>query len=101
MQWFVGHTGTSFLDYWTLSHLAFWFVAGSTFAALRVKYVFALLCSFSVALAWEVFERIAERAWPTVWLSPESWWNAWVSDPLTCVVALSVAFYGYVKWRPK
>lgn len=101
MSWLWGHTGYSFLDYWTLAHLSFWFVVGSTLAALRVKQGFALLASLSAAFSWEIFERFAERAWPTIWMSPESWWNAWISDPLTCVLATTVAFYGYAKWRPK
>jgi len=94
-----GHVGKSFLDYWTLAHLSFWFVYGSTVCALKVKRPFGLLAGLSIALSWEIFERFAERLWPTVWLSPESWWNAWISDPLTCVVAFLVASYGFDKWR--
>jgi hypothetical protein len=100
MNWLIGHTGHSFLDYWTLAHLAFWFVVGSTCAAVKVKQGFALLAGLSGAISWEIFEQFASRAWPTVWLSPESWWNSWVSDPLTCVVAMAVAYFGFAKWRP-
>lgn len=101
MSWLYGHTGYSFVDYWTLSHLAFWFVVGSTLAAIKIDRGLAMLCCLAGAFSWEVFERFAERLWPTVWLSPESLWNAFASDMLTCVVALLVSWWGFDKWRPK
>lgn len=88
MQWLIGKTGYSFIDVWSLAHLGFWVFVGSTCWALKLKQVFALLCCVCLAFWWEVFERFAEKHWPTVWLNPESWWNAWISDPLTCVVGV-------------
>ena len=101
MNWLIGKTGYSFLDYWTLVHLSFWFFIGSTLAALKLTWFFVLPAALGVAFSWEIFERFAERQWPNIWLSPESWWNSYLSDPMTCVIAMSVAFYGYAKWRPK
>lgn len=100
MKWlFGGSTGYSVLDYWTVAHLSFWFVYGSTVCALRVARGFGLVVGLSIAVSWEIFERVAERAWPGVWQSPESWWNAWISDPMTCVLGFLVASYGYDRWR--
>lgn len=99
MNWFIGNAGYAFFDYWTIMHLSFWLVTGSTIAAVKLnRAIFAILC-MSSALMWEVFERFAETKWPEIWLSPESWWNAWLSDPLTVVVGLGVAFYGFDHWR--
>lgn len=94
------HTGITFLDYWALSHFMFWFVVGSSTAVFKKRGI-VLFVALSVALWWEVFERFAEKQWPNLWLSPESWWNAWLSDPLMCVVAIPIAWWGYDRWRPK
>jgi hypothetical protein len=98
MDWLIGRTGYSLLDYWTLSHAAFWLVAGSTLAALKAPRVISYICCLAGAVLWEVFERFAEHLWPTVWLSPESFMNAWVSDLLSTLAVL-LAFYGFDKWR--
>lgn len=100
MNWIIGHTGYSFFDYWTLAHASFWFVVGSTLAAFKLNRAFSYLVCFGTAFWWEVFERFAEKQWPTIWMSPESWWNAWCSDLLATLMVL-LAFYGYDKWRPK
>ena len=81
-------TGVTFIDVWTLPHLGFWIVVGSTIWPFRErlsKYKAFFVC-FGVALAWEVFEKFAEHYWPERWLDPESWVNSWLSDPITCVV---------------
>ena len=98
MSWLIGKTGYSFFDVWSLSHLGFWVFIGSTLWAARVNQVFATLCCLSVAFSWEIFERFAEKQWPTVWLSPESWWNSWLSDPLTCLVGVSGMYFLLNKW---
>lgn len=99
MDWFIGRAGYAFFDYWTIAHLSFWIFIGSCIAAVRLnRAIFGLLC-FSSALMWEVFERFAEKKWPAVWQSPESWWNAWLSDPLTVIIGFGVAFIGYDYWR--
>ena len=99
MDWLIGKTGHSFLDYWTIPHLAFWVVVGSTLAAFRLHRGFALLCCLLVAFGWELFEVFAHKKWPSVWESPESWLNSWVSDPLTVVLGLGIAFYGFDRLR--
>jgi hypothetical protein len=88
----------SFLDYWTISHVAFWLVVGSTLAASKARRVRGLLVCLLVAVAWEVFEVGAERWWPHAWESPESLLNKF-SDLLTVPLGLWVSFYGFDKWR--
>jgi hypothetical protein len=100
MGWLWGHTGISFFDYWTLAHAAFWFVVGSTLAGFKLKRAIAYFCCLGVAFWWEVFERFSEKQWPTIWLSPESWYNSWCSD-LSMTLLVLVAFWGFDKWRPK
>lgn len=100
MSWLIGHTGYSFFDYWTLAHASFWFVTGSTLAALKLNRVISFFSCLGVAVGWEVFEHFAEKKWPDIWLSPESWWNSWCCDLLTTLMVL-VAFYGFDRWRPK
>lgn len=115
MSWLLGHTGFSFLDVWALVHFAFWIFAGSTVWAFGRKSTWtwwrpvALLACVGVALLWEILEAIlaprmherwgdwflyAGREWKgecLVWAPSchyESWWNSWLSDPLTCVVGV-------------
>ena len=99
MDWFIGRAGYAFLDYWTLIHLSFWIFIGSCIAAVKLNRVLFGLLSLSTAFFWEVFERFAENKWPLIWQSPESWWNAWLSDPLTVIVGFLIAFIGYDYWR--
>jgi hypothetical protein len=78
--------GITFFDVWSISHLGFWVVVGSSAWALRLdKYVTLIVCLL-VAYGWEAFERFAETRWPHIWLSPESFINSTISDPLMCVV---------------
>jgi len=88
MSWLALTTGYSFLDAWSIVHLAFWIFVGSTLWALKVDWKPALICSLAVAFAWELFEHIMAPLHPEVWRDPESWWNAWLSDPLMCVVGV-------------
>lgn len=98
MQWLIGKTGYSLIDVWSLAHLGFWIFVGSTLWAVRVNRVFAVLCCLSVAVSWEIFERFAEKLWPKIWLSPESWWNAWASDILTCFVGVLGMYLMLDRW---
>ena len=99
MNWIIGNAGYAFFDYWFIIHLSFWLVMGSSIAALKLNRSIFSILSMSGALAWEVFEKFAEKQWPQFWLSPESWWNSWLSDPLTVVLGLGIAFYGFDHWR--
>ena len=36
MSWFIGNAGYAFFDYWTIMHLSFWLVTGSTIAAVKL-----------------------------------------------------------------
>lgn len=93
-------TGVTFFDYWTIAHLAFWWVVGSSLAALD-KRGFVWLCAcLGGAFVWETFEQGAHRWWPGVWQNPESWVNSWLSDPLMCIIAVLLAWWGYDRWRP-
>ena len=94
MKWLVGCTGYSFLDVWTLVHLAFWIFVGSSLWAFKVNRWWALLACMGAAYLWEVFEHfIAFRKWPDHWQAPESWWNSLISDPLTCFVGVIGIYY--------
>jgi len=93
-------TGRTVVDLWCFAHLSFWFVVGTTLAAMKARRLRATGICLAVTFAWEIFERVAEMRWPTVWESKESFINAWISDPATCLVALFVAFYGFDRWRP-
>jgi hypothetical protein len=86
-------TGKTFFDGPSVFHLSFWIFMGSCFAYAKIPMKRAMAAMFIIAYAWEVFERFAEKKWPTVWLNPESWLNSYVSDPLTGVVGLLVAYY--------
>lgn len=98
MLWFYGKTGYSFVDVWMAVHVAFWIFAGSCLWAVKVKRVFSLLVCLSAAISWEIFEAFAQRKWTTVWLNQESWWNSWVSDPLTCVAGVLCIYVALDKW---
>jgi hypothetical protein len=99
MKWFIGRTGYSLLDVWTLVHLAFWFFAGSIVWSLRWNRAWGMAACMAVAVAWEVFERFAEKRWPNLWLNPESWWNAWVSDLFMCAFGVALALWALDHWR--
>lgn len=102
MSWFWPvRTGSTFFDVWTIFHLAFWVFMGSNFWALSrwIDRPRALLVGLVLSFLWELFERYGERKWPDVWLTPESWLNSYVSDPLTCVVGMMAAWYALDHWR--
>jgi hypothetical protein len=93
-------TGITFLDAWTVFHLAFWLFFGSCVYFLKIPRWQILSGCMALALAWEIFEKFAEKQWPHVWLNPESWVNSWISDPLTCVVGVLFSWYILDNWRP-
>jgi hypothetical protein len=100
MKWLIGGiTGKSFLDVWSIFHLSFWLFIGSCLWAWRVDRAWAYGVCLALAYAWELFERYGEGHYPKVWLNPESWYNSYLSDPLTCVVGLAFAFYVLDNWR--
>ena len=110
MSWLWGHTGRSFIDVWSIFHVAFWVFFGSVLWSKQNAAVTAgkpsrrslhLAGCMGAALLWEVFEKYAEKKWPTMWLTPESWYNSWVSDPLTCVLGVLFALYALDHWRKK
>jgi hypothetical protein len=93
-------TGYSFFDVWSLVHLAFWIFAGSTLWALHVNRWLALSSGLIAALMWEVLEHFMAPLHPEIWKDPESWWNAWLSDPLMCVVGV-LGIYMFLNLRPR
>ena len=90
MKWLLPYTGYSFFDVWAIVHLSFWIFIGSNLWAFRLKINkwWALGVSVVVAYAWEVFEHFMAPKHPDIWLDPESWWNAFLSDPLMCIVGI-------------
>jgi len=88
MNWLLPVTGYSFFDVWTLAHLAFWVFVGSSLWALKSNRWVALISCWAASYAWEIFEHFMAPQFPSIWKDPESWWNAWLSDPLTCVVGI-------------
>ena len=92
-------TGRTFFDVWSLVHFAFWFVVGSVPWSTKMSRPLALGLCLGGAYAWEVFERYAEKRWPNLWLNPESWQNAWISDPLMCMLGVLSVWYALDHWR--
>ena len=86
-------TGYSFLDVWTLAHLGFWLVAGSTVRAFLPKFKIGMSACMIVAYGWEVFEHFMAPRFPNIWEDPESWWNSWISDPLMCLVGVALIWW--------
>ena len=86
-------TGKTFLDTSSCIHLAFWIFLGSCFAYGKIPVRKAMVVMAVLAFAWEIFERFAEKKYPTVWAHPESWLNAWVSDPLMGVLGVLAAYW--------
>jgi len=99
VPWLIGRAGYAFFDYWFIIHLSFWLVVASSCAAFKFDRSRTFLECWCISFAWELFERFAEPAWPKIWQSPESWWNAGLSDPGTVLLGFVIAFYGYDRWR--
>jgi len=98
MNW-TGHTGKSFFDVWTTVHIAFWYYVGSVLWSFKVDRIKATISCVLFALLWEFFERIGEKRWPHLWLSPESWHNSYVSDILTVFVGVFSVWWLLDNWR--
>lgn len=98
IEW-IGAAGKAAIDIWTLVHLSFWIFIGSCIWAVKADRWLSIMICMGLALSWEAFERVAEKQWPRLWLSPESWINAWVTDPLTCLVGMGFIFYALDNWR--
>lgn len=125
MDWFYGHTGFSFIDRWALIHFAFWIFAGAVAWSLVRRFnwawgrVVALVGCLGLAYAWEALESYLAPRHPNLWLDwftycgsefyavcpqyaegchYESWWNSWISDPLTCLVGVLLA-WTVLDWR--
>lgn len=93
MEWFWPiRTGQTFLDGPAVVHLAFWVFLGSCFFYAKMRLWKAMLPTAVLAFTWELFERFAEKKWPTVWLHPEGWLNSYVSDPLMGVVGVACVY---------
>jgi hypothetical protein len=115
MGWFYGHTGFSFIDVWALVHFAFWIFAGSCIWALvrRTRYPWlrpvSLAFCLGLAYGWEVSEYFLAPKYHQLWgdwflyegftykaacvdwfdkCRFESWWNSWISDPLSCLLGV-------------
>jgi len=102
MSWlYPVKTGITFFDVWTIFHLSFWVFMGSNFWNIQrfVSRPQAMIIGLVLSFAWEFFERFAEKQWPALWKNPESWWNSYLSDPLTCVVGMLFAWYALDHWR--
>lgn len=84
--WPIG-IGTTFFDFWTIAHLITWCAVclwAKPMGASKWKTFWICL---GVALVWECFEVFyAFDNLPQLWDHGESWFNSWISDPLTCAV---------------
>jgi hypothetical protein len=94
-------TGQTFFDVWTIFHLSFWIFMGSNFWNIQkfINRPQAMLIGICLSYVWEIFERYAERKWPNIWLSPESFINSYISDPMTCVIGILFAWFALDNWR--
>lgn len=100
MDWFWPvRTGKTVLDVWTIMHVAFWVYMASNFYSFGVTRNRALFLGVVLSFAWEFFERFAEHQWPDIWQHPESFANAYVSDPLTSVLGVLFSYYVLEHWR--
>jgi hypothetical protein len=97
-------TGKTFIDVWSIVHLSFWVYAGSLAWSLfgladkQKSRVLALSVCLGLAYLWEVFEYFMAPRYPDIWLTPESWFNSWVSDPLTCILGVLFIWYALDHW---
>ena len=86
-------TGQSLIDIWTLVHLCFWIVVGSTLWAFKAPKLKSVVVCWLISLAWEVFEVFAFKLWPDKWQDPESWYNSFISDPLTSIIGVLLIWW--------
>lgn len=119
MGWLYGHTGFSFIDVWALVHLTFWIFFGSClWAGLRQKgreaRIVALTACMVLAYGWEMSEAVFAPQYHGLWgdwflydgahyefacvswlpiCHYESWWNSWISDPLTCLIGVPLIWF--------
>jgi len=101
MNWLYSVTGYSFFDYWAIAHFATWVAIANHVAKftrnnellLRLTRKQCFIIGVVLAYVWEIVEAFLAPANPDTWTDPESWWNAWVSDPLTCVVAFVLMYW--------
>ena len=93
-------TGRTFFDVNTIFHLAFWVFMGSNFwyAKAYISKPNSLVVGVCGALVWEVAERFFERWFPQMFTHPESWYNSWLSDPLTALIGILLANYALEHW---
>lgn len=92
-------TGRTIIDVWTIVHVCFWVYFGSITWSFQWNRWYSMLGCLALAFGWEAFERIMEPKKPDIWLTPESWANAYVSDPLTCIVGVLFIWYALDNWR--
>lgn len=86
-------TGKTFLDRWSIVHLAFWFIVGANVESIRqlhpvASISLAYIAGMVGAGLWELFETKLEN-WGFV-KHKESPLNRWVSDPLMAPVGMAL-----------
>lgn len=97
-----GHTGRSLLDIWSVVHFCFWVFIGSSihpFVGPKFPGWMALGICVVLSFVWEIVERFPESTQKSLWMHPESWVNAFISDPAMCVLGVVFIFYAMDHWR--
>ena len=97
-DWLWGRTGYAFFDNSSIIHFCFWVFFGSGPYYIGWPFWKGMLVCMPLALAWEVAEHFLAPAFPQYWKHPESWWNAWLSDPLMCVLGVGLAYLVLKYW---
>lgn len=93
-------TGKTFFDVWTIVHVTFWVFTGHIAWVFQWNRWYSMLGFLALAFSWEAFERVMEPRRPDLWLNPESWVNAYLSDAvLTCVCGVLFIWYALDNWR--
>jgi hypothetical protein len=121
MDVIYGHSGFSFFDVWSLVHFCFWVFIASAIWAWGSRHpsntwwrFLSIFGCVGLAYCWEGIESFLAPRFPTHWadwftyyryefyaLCPkyaegchyESWWNSWVSDPLTCLGGMLLTYW--------
>ena len=86
-------TGKTLVDTSTVIHLCFWVFLGSCFAYAKAPLYRAIAACVALAYVWELVEIRCEARWPQVWQHSEGALNRWVSDPLTAVLGVWLAYW--------